>query len=234
MSICTLSIASIDAFSKVCSSFPRLDVTLRIDGHEIPMMYDTGAADTCMTMKTFEKYFLHAKRLHHKTNLVGAGNNDLKLCRIYTLPVTYKGRSANCTFMVCEHLEQYIQRIDLINDLDLSYDARSKQVFAISQVPDTLLASGETKIQPFTTAIIFAHFNGHLNPGATYVATIFSTPNRYILKSPEAANSSGVSTNAPLLKCRYPWMTRQCRNSSPNWEPKLRNLFANFKTPFPC
>ena len=120
------------------------------------MMYDTGAAATCLTLKTFQKYFPHAKRLNHKTKLVGAGNNDLNLYGIYTLTATYKGRSAQGTLMVCEYLEQDILGIDLINKLVLSYDDRSQQVFALSKIPDTLVITGQTTIQPFLTAVVFA------------------------------------------------------------------------------
>ena len=92
MSICTFSIASINAFSKLCTSVTRWgqddrhDVMIRIDGQDIPMLYDTGAAATFLTLKTFQKYFSHAQRSNHKTNIVGAGNNNLGLYGSYTLP----------------------------------------------------------------------------------------------------------------------------------------------------
>ena len=54
------------------------------------MLYDTGAAATCLTLKTFQKYFSHAKLSNHQTNVSGAGNNDLKLYGAYTLPAPYK------------------------------------------------------------------------------------------------------------------------------------------------
>ena len=113
MSLCTLSIASINAFSKVCSSFlplgqdPRQDVTICIDGHQIPMMYGTGAAATCLTLKTYLKYFPHAKRLNHKTKLLGAGNYDLNIYGIYTLPSSYKDRLL---------LDQHEKRPSLLSD----------------------------------------------------------------------------------------------------------------------
>lgn len=57
------------------------------------MLYDTGAAATCLTLDTFRLYFATAKRENHQTNIIGAGSNDLKLYGVYTLPVTYKGRT---------------------------------------------------------------------------------------------------------------------------------------------
>ena len=143
---------------------PRKEITIAIDGHEIPMLYDTGAAATCLTLKTFLRYFPNAQRLNHQTKLVGAGNNNLDLYGIYYLPATYKGQSARGTFMVCQHLEQDILGIDLINDLGLSYDAKTQQVFAISRVPDTLVVTSQTTIQPFSTAVVFAQFKWTAQP----------------------------------------------------------------------
>ena len=72
-----------NAFSKLCSFFTpwgqdkRHNVTISIDGQDIPMLYDTGAAATYLTLKTFQKYFSHSQRSNHRTNVIGGGNNDL-------------------------------------------------------------------------------------------------------------------------------------------------------------
>ena len=43
------------------------------------MLDNTGAAATCLSLKTFQKNFSHALQSNHKTNIVGAGNNHLGL-----------------------------------------------------------------------------------------------------------------------------------------------------------
>ena len=142
-------------FRIFCTSFSpsgradQHDVTIRIDGQDIPMLYDTGAAATCLTLKTFQRYFSHAQRSNHRTNVIGAGNNDLKLYGAYTLQTSYKNRQALGTFLVCEHLDDDILGIDLINALGMSYDAKAQQIFTISDIQDQLIATGETTISPF-------------------------------------------------------------------------------------
>ena len=140
MSVCTFSIVSINTFSKLCSSFSpweqddRHDVTIRIDGQDIPMRYDTGAAATCLTLKTFQKHFSHTKCSNHRTNVIGAGNNDLMLYGASTLPASYKNPKALGTFLVCEHLDDDILGIDLINDLGETPSPSKSSPFRTSKI----------------------------------------------------------------------------------------------------
>ena len=121
-----------------------------------PMLYDTGAAATCLTLKTFQKYFSHAKRSNHQTNVIGAGNNDLKLYGAYTLPASCKNRKALGTFLVCEHLDDDILGINLIHDLGMSYSAKAQQIVNTLDVKEQLVETGETTISPFSTTTITA------------------------------------------------------------------------------
>ena len=86
--------------------------------------------------------------------------------------------------MVCKHMDDNILGIDLINDLGMSFDTNTQQVFAISKVPDSLVAIGQTTIQPFSTAIVHAPYTGHLDPQTIPVVTILSTQNRHLQGGP--------------------------------------------------
>ena len=88
------------------------------------------------------------------------------------------------TFLVCEHLDDDILGIDLINNVGISYYATAQQVFAISDAKDTLVATRETAIRPFSTKITMAGYLSHLNPSATHVATIILPRLRYLLGGP--------------------------------------------------
>ena len=172
----------------------RHDVTIRINGQDIPMLYDTGAAATCLTLKTFQKYFSHAQRSNHQTNVIGAGNNDLKLYGAYTLPVSYKNRQALGTFLVCERLDDDILGIDLIDALGMSYDAKAQQIFTISDMEDQLIATGETTISPFSTTTITAKYTGHIDPYATHVVTVMSQRLRHLQGGPALVKFNDLKT----------------------------------------
>ena len=57
ITVCTLSITSINAFAEVCSSFlskgydPRHEILLKVDGVDLPILYNTRAPATCLTRK---------------------------------------------------------------------------------------------------------------------------------------------------------------------------------------
>ena len=86
--------------------------------------------------------------------------------------------------MVCEHLDNNILGIDFINDLGMSYDASAQHVFSILEAKQTLIATGEISIGPFSTEVITARYTGHINPFATHVATVMSPQLRHLLGGP--------------------------------------------------
>ena len=58
----------------------RHEILLKVGGVEIPVLYDTGAAVTCLSRATFEKHFRHYQRHNHSSvGVKGAGDNNLSL-----------------------------------------------------------------------------------------------------------------------------------------------------------
>ena len=212
--VCLYDLAK-NAFSKAWSSFLssghdlRYDITIDIDGYKIPMLYDMGAAATCLTLDTFQRYFPNAIRENHQTNITGAGNNDIKLYGVYTLLFTNKGQTTFVTYMACEHLDGDILGIDLINELGMSYNAITQQVFAISDAKDTLVATGKVTIGPISTKVVMARYTGHINPLATHVAPVMSSRIRHlqggpaIVKFPDHKICKLAITNTPPYKVNF-------------------------------
>ena len=109
------------------------------------------------------------------------------------------------------YLDNDILGIDLINDLGMSYNAKTQQVFAISQTPETLVATSETNIQPLSMAIIHSRYTGHLNSVATHLVTILSTQNQHLQGGPALVkfNNNNVCQLAITNTALYPVMIGQ-------------------------
>lgn len=110
----------------------------------------TSAALTCLTVPTFHKHFSHYKRRNHSTGVKGASDNNLGLYGVNTLPISYKGKIIEGKFVLCSNLDVDLLGIDIINELGISYDAKTQDVFSIADVPDT----GEVLIPAFSTSVI--------------------------------------------------------------------------------
>ena len=92
----------------------------------------------CLSRSTFDKYFTKAQHQNHSTSVEGAGNNDLGLCGVYTLPVKYKDKKEIYRQYIVCNLDIDLIRIDHINELGISFHAKAKHVFSISDEPDIL------------------------------------------------------------------------------------------------
>ena len=126
----------------------RHEILLKEGGVDIPVLYDTGAAVTCLSRATFDKHFTHYQRRNHSAGVKGAGDNDLDLYGVYSIPVQWKNKKeVQGQFMVCNNLDIDLIGIDLINDLGISYDAKAQQVFSISDEPNVLKVTGETTLK---------------------------------------------------------------------------------------
>ena len=141
MSVCTFSIASVNAFSKVCSSILSMghEILLNVGGVVFHLLYDKGAAANCLNLATFNWCFSNTKQLNHATGVRGAGCNDLGLYGVYALPVKYKKKTVIGKFMVSESLDVDLFGIDVIKELVISHDAKSQQVFSIVSMPGVLV-----------------------------------------------------------------------------------------------
>ena len=68
----------------------RHEVLLNVGGVDILVLYNTWAAVTCLSRATFDKHFIKYQRRNQSSGVKGAGNNDLGLYVVYTIPVKYK------------------------------------------------------------------------------------------------------------------------------------------------
>ena len=94
----------------------QLGILLKVGGVEIPVLYDTRAAVTCLSRATFDKYFMCFQRPNHFAGIKGAGDNDLGLYGVYTIPVQWKNKKeVPGQFMVCNNHDVDLTSIDLIN-----------------------------------------------------------------------------------------------------------------------
>ena len=161
------------------------EILLKVDGVEIPVLYVTGASVTCLSRAIFEKYFTNAQRRNHYTSVKGAGNNDLGGYGVYSLPVKYKDKKEEYgQFMLGNNLDVDLIGIDLINNLGISYDAKTQQVFSTSDEPNILQVTGEHTILAFSTQVLMVRFTVQITPLTTPVATIVSPRHRHLTGGP--------------------------------------------------
>ena len=66
----------------------------------------------------------------------------------------------------------------------MSYDAKAQQIFAISDMEDQVIATGETTISAFSTTTLTARYTGHVDPYATPVVTVMSRRLRHLQGGP--------------------------------------------------
>ena len=191
----------------------RHEILLKVGGVEIPVLYDTGAAVTCLSRATFEKHFRHYQRHNHSSvGVKGAGDNNLDLYGIYTIPVQWKNKKeVQGQFMVCNELDIDLIGIDLINELGISYDAKAQQVFSISDEPNVLKVTGETTLKELQTSVVKVRYTGPLTPFATQVVTIASPNHRHLMGGPAIVefNKNKVCLVAITNTAPYPITLRQ-------------------------
>ena len=97
------------------------EILLNIGGVEIPVLYDTGAAVTCLSRATFNKHFTKYQQRNHSSRVKGAGNNNLGLYGVYTIPVKYNNtKEVQVQFMVFNNLDVDLIWINLINNIGIS------------------------------------------------------------------------------------------------------------------
>ena len=189
----------------------RHEILLKVGGVEIPVLYDTGAAVTCLSKPTYEKYFTRFQRINHNAGVKGAAGNTLGLSGVYKIPVQWKNKKALGQFMVCDHLDLDLIGIDLINELGISYDAKAQQVFTISEEPNALQTTGEVELPALQTSVITARYTGHLTAYTTPVVTIAPPQHRHVTGGPAIVtfNEHNVCQVAITNTAPYPITLRR-------------------------
>ena len=190
----------------------RHENLLKVGGVEIPVLYDTGTAVTCLSSATFNKHFTRFQCRNHSAGVKGAGDNDLGIYGVYTIPVQWKNKKEiPGQFMVCNNLDVDLIGIDLISELGIAYDAKAQQVFSISDELDILQVTGETELPALRTSVVTVRYTGNLTPFTTPVATIASPHHRHLTGGPALVsfNHNKVCKVAITNTAPYPVTLRQ-------------------------
>jgi hypothetical protein len=170
-----------------------------------------------MGAEYFNTHFRARKQRFVKTpgmTLLGAGNNSLGLNEVYHLPVKRNGRTVFIAFNVAEHNEHNIIGIPAMQALDMTYDAKSQQVFVVDEQSSDVTAMTDVVLQPHQTRVLKGRYHGPAKSFTSYLATV------NISHLPGAIGGPGLTevdsnhtcniaiTNAGLAEIRIP---RGCR-----------------------
>jgi hypothetical protein len=107
-----------------------------VDGQDIGLIYDSGAQVNTFTKSLFNKYFANrpSARFRPKVgpSVVGAGENNMGYSDCYTMPVKFGGKRHMIPFCVVENMEHCLIGVNGLQILDLSYDAKAKEIFTVN------------------------------------------------------------------------------------------------------
>ena len=150
---------------------PRIPAEL--DGHTIDFLYDMGASISCLKWDTFNKFF-PGRQLTFKSedSCVAAGHKSLNYKGSTKFQVACRGKKTTHEFMVCERINDNILGIDLARVLELSYNAKNREIYAVTKIPNSLLMHQETNFPAQSVMAVTLKVPGKLEPGCLHVATI--------------------------------------------------------------
>ena len=179
----TFAQAKVNAINARNEVRPR--VTAIIDGIKIDLLYDTGAMSSCLSPATYERHFSH-KKLSNDQNVSAsaAGNVDLGVQGSAVFEVSVRGATLKHEFLVCQRINDDIMSIGLANQLEISYNACTRQLCAIAPVPNSLVLHQQTLIPAQSAAVITTKFRGSWNPNTTYVATLHNPRTGFVVGGP--------------------------------------------------
>ena len=182
--MCTVSIASINTFSSIAinslkkgfnQSDPRPYIELEIDGVPVPCLFDSGAQLSTMGADFFNEHFRSKNQRFIKTpgpTILGAGNNPLGVAEVYHLPVKRNGKTIMLPFNVVDNNEHNIVGIPAMQALDMTYDAKSQQVYVTDHQSRDVTAISDVVILPHQTRVVKGRFHGTAKSFTSYLATV--------------------------------------------------------------
>ena len=101
---------------------PRVDV--KVNGITQSWLYDTGACRTCISTKTFFKWFKanlprSISPSYPLQNVCDAGGNSLRFRGVYPIPLTILGKTVMHEVWVCDKITDLIIGVDFIQPINL-------------------------------------------------------------------------------------------------------------------
>ena len=197
MTICSISTAFV---KNVCANIipkiagdgdARPRVSVSINNTNMNWLYDTGAARSCISTKQFHSLFPNGgqERFRPKKptdwGLLDAGGNSLGLYGVLPMTLNVLGKTFQHDIWVCDHINDSIMGIDLINRFHLQYDTLSQSVHWRNQSHLPVLAlQHETLFPALTTKVIKTKFHGKTNHSCVHIATINCKEQKYIQGGP--------------------------------------------------
>ena len=197
MTICSISTTFV---KNVCANIipkitgdgdarPRINVS--INNNNMSWLYDTGAAKSCISTKQFHSLFPNGyqERFRSKKSpncgLLDAGGNSLGLYGVLPMTLNILGKTVQHDIWVCDHINDSIMGIDLINKFHLQYDTLSQSVHWRNQSHLPVLALQQLTLFPaLTTKIVKTKFHGKINASLVHIATINCKQQKYIQGGP--------------------------------------------------
>jgi hypothetical protein len=196
MNLCSISIATINAFSADIMNLngdedaKRPYVKAKVNGYGRSFLYDTGASRTCMRLETFNKLFPkgHPNKLFTNSitrDLYDASGNSLGLCGVYLVSFEILGKKFDHEVRVLKHVTDDIIGIDLIHKQQLLYDPIDREVYRRDDKSKSVLSmASETFLPALTKKIVKVNFNGEIKPNTVHIATVFSPESNLIQGGP--------------------------------------------------
>ena len=127
---------------------------MAVNGISKSWLYDTGACRTCLSTDNFFEWFKTSLPWSvgpksPSQNLRDAEGNSLGFCGIYSIPLTFMGKTVMHNVWVCDKITDLLIGIDFIQTQKLAYDCVSRSVHWSNQPHFPVLTlQAETTFEP--------------------------------------------------------------------------------------
>jgi hypothetical protein len=184
----------------------RLRINVRTRNQTMSLLFDTGAAITCMNSQSFNAAFgtQRPRKISNAQSCVTASGDAMNSIEVYEVDLWIKGQKFTHTVNVITELIDNIIGIDFMHRNKLIYDVNTRQVKFANTKMNTICATKQVTIPAMTSSIITTKFNGEMHPDKTYVATIHC---------PEAPTLTGVPSLVSIDN------NQNCKNVIENCAP---------------
>lgn len=162
------------------------EVKVKINGHEVNALIDTGATLSCLSQKTFRKVFAQGKRPSRTTDahkVRSANGSHFKVEGTYQIPFSISGKNYDFPTTVFANItSDMVLGIDFMHASGLSYDAGRRELFRSDKTSHWKSADMELNedvtLNPISNAVVTINVitRDQARPGraCTAVATVNS------------------------------------------------------------
>lgn len=176
--------------STLCATFvganirPRISVRAR--NRTFSFLFDTGAAHSCLTKRTFDimNSVLPLTKIDNGFTLMSASHNQLRSIGRYRVPLELKGRSMPFDFVVLENLNDDIIGVDFMHLYQLHYDPVNRRINIANESLSTITTTSEQILPPLSVLTIPARFTGPIPKKALAIVTVFNPTSQLIQGGP--------------------------------------------------